>query len=196
MARPRAFDQEQALDAAMAVFWKNGYGASSMQQLLDAMAINRGSLYAAFGDKAGLFRQVMRRYQQQMQSLVLSMLTRAEDPVAGVRQVFQLSVLALPDEQRALGCLLVNAVNELSPLDPELAADAQAHLSRLETALIDSCRRARDAGRLVSNVTPEQAGHLLTTAMTGLRVQTRRGEAVDKLADSVEPLMNLLFKEH
>src|ERR1700733_15772686 len=60
--RPRSFDREQALDAAMRVFWKQGYEGASLADLTAAMGINRPSLYAAFGDKEALFRKVLDRY--------------------------------------------------------------------------------------------------------------------------------------
>ena len=60
--RPRSFDREQALDAAMRVFWKQGYEGASLTALTAAMGINRPSLYAAFGDKASLFREAVARY--------------------------------------------------------------------------------------------------------------------------------------
>ena len=68
--RPREFDECTALDAAMGVFWKNGYEGTSLTDLTDAMGINRPSLYAAFGSKEGLFRRVMDRYSQRARGAV------------------------------------------------------------------------------------------------------------------------------
>ena len=60
--RPRTFDTEQALGRAMNVFWRKGYAGASLPDLTRAMGINRPSLYAAFGNKASLFRKVLDRY--------------------------------------------------------------------------------------------------------------------------------------
>ena len=195
MARPRQFDPNQALDAAMTVFWRHGYHASSLQMLLDAMEMNRGSLYAAFGDKASLFQQAMNHYQRRMQTIVLSLLNNQQAPVTGIRQTFEFTVLALPPEQSALGCLLVNAVNELRPLDEPLANAAADHLARVQKAFVEACHRAHSLGQLKGDITPVAAGHLLMTTMTGLRVQARQGACADELRQSVTPLMKLLFTE-
>src|SRR5450432_2916250 len=62
MGRPRTFREEDALDAAMRVFWEKGYEGASLDDLTQAMGINRSSLYSSFGDKAALFRRVIDRY--------------------------------------------------------------------------------------------------------------------------------------
>src|SRR5688500_18771243 len=62
--RPRAFDENKALDAALDVFWRKGYEGASLSDLTDTMGINRPSLYAAFGNKEALFRKVLERYAQ------------------------------------------------------------------------------------------------------------------------------------
>ena len=65
MGRPREFDLDQALDQALEVFWRNGYEGASIADLTAAMGINPPSLYAAFGNKAGLFRKALDRYVEQ-----------------------------------------------------------------------------------------------------------------------------------
>src|SRR5436190_2124683 len=62
--RPREFDIDEALDRALAVFWRNGYEGTSLPDLTEAMGINRPSLYAAFGNKEELFRRVLDRYAE------------------------------------------------------------------------------------------------------------------------------------
>src|ERR1700739_1446501 len=63
MGRPRGFDEDAALEAAMRVFWKKSYEGATMADLTEAMGINRSSMYAAFGDKESLFHRVMERYR-------------------------------------------------------------------------------------------------------------------------------------
>ena len=193
MARPLQFDRQQALDSAMQVFWLHGYYSSSLQQLLDAMQINRGSLYAAFGDKAGLFTEVLNNYQCSMQAVVIELLDNQESPAKGIRDVFELTVFSLPEDAMAMGCLLVNTVNELSPIHPELAAPASEKLMLVEQAFIDACGRAQTLRQMNKVVSAEEAGRMLMNSMIGLRVQCRRGVAESHLRHSISPLLNMLM---
>ncbi len=68
MGRPRGFDKEAALDAALRVFWEKSYEGATLAELTEAMGINRSSMYAAFGDKEALFRLVMARYGEKQMS--------------------------------------------------------------------------------------------------------------------------------
>lgn len=195
MARPQAFDRDQALSAAMRVFWQRGYTASTIQQLLHDMGINRGSLYASFGGKRALFVEAMAFYDERLMAHLAAMLKRSGDPVAAIRQVFELSLLGMPAPQRQWGCLLVNTVNELAPLEQPLAADARERLDRVQQAFADAVARAREKGRVSEGVTDEEAAHLLMTTMTGLRVQAREGASTETLRQGIEPLLHLLFTE-
>jgi len=193
MARPLQFERQKAIDAAMRVFWQQGYSASSLQQLLDAMQINRGSLYAAFSDKAGLFKEVIDNYQSRIQSIVIRLLSNELDPAKGIKDVFELTLLALTKDSLALGCLLVNTVNELSPIDSEIASHAAKKLEVAEQAFIAACERAQTLKQMTKEITPESAGKMLMTSMIGLRVQSRRGVETSDLRQSIVPLLNMLM---
>ena len=89
MARPKAFDAAQALDTAVRLFWERGYEATSIQDLVDALGVNRASLYGTFGDKAHLFALAMDRYGEQVRAVLAAELAppRAGRPaVAGYLQ--------------------------------------------------------------------------------------------------------------
>ena len=89
MARPRTFDRDEVLDRAVQLFWTQGYERTSVQDLVDSMGIQRGSLYAAFGDKKHLFLEALDRYEQTFRGEMERLLDgpgRAHD---GIRAVFE-----------------------------------------------------------------------------------------------------------
>src|SRR5580658_4662785 len=102
--RPRAFDVNQALDRALQVFWRQGYEGSSLADLTQAMGINPPSLYAAFGNKAGLFRETLDRYTDGPAGYVRTAL-EAPTARAVAERLLQGAIDLLSDERHPRGCL-------------------------------------------------------------------------------------------
>src|SRR5712691_10745556 len=106
MGRPRAFDMDQALERALQVFWRKGYEASSLADLTEAMGINPPSLYAAFGNKEGLFRKAVDRYVERHAGF--SEVASAKPTARGmIEHLLHASVDFVTDESNPRGCLFV-----------------------------------------------------------------------------------------
>src|SRR5688572_33136097 len=95
--RPRSFDRDKALERAMHVFWKQGYEATSLNDLTRAMRINPPSLYAAFGDKEHLYLEALERYQRSRLESVAKWLDEEPTAKAGVARLLTRS------EERRVG---------------------------------------------------------------------------------------------
>ena len=108
MGRPRGFDENAALEAAMRVFWEKSYEGATLSDLTSAMGINRSSMYAAFGDKAALFRRAMERYGEGPAGYIRDAL---EKPVLRdvVGDLLHGAVLFLSQSRHPRGCLSVTA---------------------------------------------------------------------------------------
>src|SRR4051812_14757728 len=102
--RPRKFDVEKALDAALLLFWRHGYEGTSLAALTQAMGINMPSLYAAFGNKESLFRKAVDRYIQMPASYLPNALT---EPTArrAVEKMFEGAVGMVMNPRLPDGCL-------------------------------------------------------------------------------------------
>ena len=174
MARPPAFDTDVALMAAVDTFWRHGYSGSSMQRLLDAMKLNRGSLYNSFGDKRELFLASMDRYFQVFSVAVIQLLDNSPQPVRGLLEVFEITMLGLTPEFRQRGCLLVNSMAELGDNDPELAGYARRLSGQVQSAFARALERAKKQGFWTQpHLDTQLTADLLFNFMTGLRVTTR-----------------------
>lgn len=161
MARPLEFDRDQALMSALGVFWRQGYQATSLPDLLGAMSLSRSSLYAAFGDKRALYLQCLDLYTARTLGLLAQ--TQAEHPpLAALRAFFERTLLQP-------GCLLVNTTLEMAEVDDGLRDKAGLRMAQVQEAF-EIC--LRDAG-----CTPSQAGEFAGFLMLinqGLRVSSRR----------------------
>lgn len=124
------FDHATVIHQAMEAFWQQGYHATSMQTLFTATGIKAGSLYMAFGNKAGLFEKALAHYGQQSRDQLHQWVREAASPQAGIVRF----LTALAQEGDSRGCLLVNSLLELSEVEPALS-----HLARNELAQMESC---------------------------------------------------------
>jgi TetR/AcrR family transcriptional regulator, transcriptional repressor for nem operon len=194
--RPQAFDSDAALNAALQTFWRCGYNGSSVQSLLDAMGLNRGSLYNSFGDKQSLFCASIERYYQRVTRLVVMLLEQTPHPVQGIVAVFELSLIALPELERRKGCLLVNTAAELAEAEPELARQALLLLRNVRNGFAQALRRADAAGFWSrGGADPELAADLLFNFLTGLRITARFEIEPDQVRANVLQTLHMLGLE-
>ena len=112
MARPREFDEEEVIDKAVEVFWAKGYEATSMQDLIDAMGIQRGSLYGTFGGKQNLFLKSLKRYSVTVVKKLLEILESKPSAVESIELFFSQLVEHLLTAGELRSCLVTNSAIE------------------------------------------------------------------------------------
>jgi TetR/AcrR family transcriptional repressor of nem operon len=165
------FDVAEALDKAMQAFWTRGYEATSMQDLVDCTGVNRGSLYATYGDKRALFLAALRAYDEQVRRRLLADLENRCPPKEAVRQLF-LAFLGNPTGDNR-GCFLTNTALELAPHDREigrLVAHAQEEIEAFFARMI---RKGKAAGEIPTHVRPTEAARGLLASLIGMVVLIR-----------------------
>src|SRR5271169_850307 len=132
MARPREFDEDAVLKAAMNCFWERGYEATSVRDLATEMGITGPSLYNAFGDKRSLFRKALERYAQHSARARIARLESTLPPKEAVQAFITEIVEHSLDDRDRRGCLLVNSALEIAPHDPEIGAEIADRLGEVE----------------------------------------------------------------
>ncbi|MEX1197696.1 MAG: TetR/AcrR family transcriptional regulator [Pseudohongiellaceae bacterium] len=187
MARPVEFVYEDVLTNAMEQFWSEGFEASSVQKLLDATGINRGTLYNSFGDKDTFFRSCLKHYSELVQKDLDASLNSEElAPWDAVRQYFRLAVLAASAKRRSKGCLLVNSFCESINWDKDLQKAVKGYYSTIRKAFLKRMKDAKKAGQLGKDVTPELAADVLMNTLNGVRVSSREGKAPKQMQAVVD----------
>jgi len=147
MAGVKQFDQNDVLDRAMAVFWERGYEATSIQDLLDAMGINRGSLYATFGDKKRLFLAVLDHYADKVGDPLIAELAEP-DPRRAIERMFAALIRRTRDPSRPRGCLVTNTALECPGSGDDISRTIAERLGQLESAIYHMLHRAQAEGTL------------------------------------------------
>ncbi len=171
MPRPRAFDEDTALDAAMRRFWADGFAATSVRDLGDAMGLGQASVYNAFGGKRALFTQCLDRYLDANMRARIARLESSLPPRQAI-EAFLREIVERSLESR-LGCLLANAALEVAPHDPEIASVVAERMAELEAFFRRCVTAGQKDGSIRRSVDPADTGRLLLTTVMGLRVLAR-----------------------
>ncbi len=171
--RPREFDTDEAIESAMGVFWSSGYYATSLPDLLEATNLSRGSLYAAFGDKHGLFLHALDRYIAESLTRLDVELDPQKDALAGVRACLARYVERTSGAAGKRGCLVVATAMELAGHDTEVEQRIRRFFKAMETRLTAALVRAKSGGRLADGVEPATAARLILCLLEGMRVVSK-----------------------
>ncbi|HEV8539640.1 MAG TPA: TetR/AcrR family transcriptional regulator [Nitrospiraceae bacterium] len=191
MARPKEFDPDQVLDKAMEVFWRKGYEATSIEDLVTRMGINRGSLYETFGDKQQLFLAAMDRY---CKGTIADRLKQLEQPgpAVGTIKTFIRDMVRMALATRRKGCLIANTAMELAPHEKAIGDRVSCALGDLEEAFFKALQRAKANRELKRDQNPRALARYLTTMVQGVIVMYKAGTSTDALKDAVETALSVL----
>ena len=195
MARPVEFDHDTVLHNAMLQFWKEGFEASSVQKLLDATDINRGTLYNSFGDKDAFFRSCVDMYNHNLAEVLDATLgDKSEKPAVAIEAFFDAALLSVQSQQRSLGCLLVNSVCESIVWDPEIQKLLKSSLTAIRKAFLARTRELEKMAKLRKGVDAELAADMLMNTLNGLRVGSRMGQPPRQMTRLVEFTISVIAK--
>lgn len=172
--RPRAFDEDAALDQAMNVFWRKGYDGTSMTDLTEAMGINPPSLYAAFGNKESLFLRVLERYSEGPGSFVSEALAAPTAREVAERRLYG-ALEAMRDSSRPVGCLVVQAAARCGDSADPIGRKLSSFCDMAHQAFVQRFRRAKAEGDLPKNASPTALARYLNTVGQGIAFQAAAG---------------------
>jgi TetR/AcrR family transcriptional repressor of nem operon len=192
MGRPREFDDQAALDAAIKCFWHRGYEATSVRDLSAAMGICGTSLYNAFGGKRALFEQALERYLEGSTRERIRRLEKTLPPKQAPRAfIEEIIARSLSDRDRR-GCFLINSALEVAPHDTELGAIIAARLGEIE----DFFRRCVVAGQRDGSIPATRdaadVARLLLGVLLAIRVLSRAKPDRELLEGVARPALAML----
>ncbi|CAN5733423.1 TetR/AcrR family transcriptional regulator [soil metagenome] len=192
MARPRTFDENHALDAAVDCFWMRGYEATSVRDLAEAMGIGGTSLYNAYGDKRALFTRSLERYAERSMRERIARLEASHRPKEAIAAfIAEIIERSLKDPDRK-GCLLVNSALDVAPHDAAIGKVVSGYLDEIRGFFRRNIEAAHRAGEVSHRVDADEvSGHLLGI-VAGLRVLARTGARRKLLEGVARPALALL----
>ena len=193
MARPREFNETEVVESAMHVFWRKGYQATSVQDLVEATGLQRGSLYGAFGDKHGLFMAALGSYSELVLSRLRSMLEQASDPVEGLREFVRMGGLDCMNERQAkMGCLVGNTCSELAADDEVVRRRVTTAISGIQATMADALRQGQRQGTFGVERDPVAVATFVQCSLQGLSVLARSNPGDDVINGVVGEILRVL----
>lgn len=188
--RPREFDMEQALDAALLLFWRHGYEGASLAALTKAMGVNTPSLYAAFGNKETLFRKALDRYLEKPASYLP---TALKEPTArrAAEQLFHGAIEMAMNPRHPDGCLLVQGGLATGPAADSIRKELGLRRAAAESAVRRRLERAIAEDDLPPGADPAKLARYLITVIWGLSIQAASGASRAQLKSVAELAMRV-----
>ncbi|MGF1624019.1 MAG: TetR/AcrR family transcriptional regulator [Alphaproteobacteria bacterium] len=169
----KQFDREAVLDRVMQLFWSRGYEATSMQDIVESTSVNRGSLYATYGDKHALYLAALRMYDERMRRDMLAELEANFEPREAIRRLFlKFTEQASPDGSNR-GCFMTNTALELAAHDREarqIVANAQEQIQAFLERMIAT---SQAQGTIGGHANARDVARGLLASLIGLLVLIR-----------------------
>jgi TetR/AcrR family transcriptional repressor of nem operon len=192
VARPKSFDEDQALDAAIACFWSRGLEATSVRDLAERMGIQGPSLYNAFGDKRALFVRAIERYATRTMRERFARFEQQHDPKTAIRAFVQDVIERSINDPQCRGCLLVNSALEVAPHDTELRARIAGYLEEITDFFRRNIAAAQATGQVPRAVDVADTARLLFGVVLGMRILARTSPNRALLEGMARPALALL----
>ena len=192
--RPRKFDEDEALNGAMLLFWKKGLSATSLDDLSRAMRMNRPSIYNTFGNKDEIYRKALDRFCGQLDEGMEETLEAVPELRKGLLAFFDRAIAVYCGSDPAMGCLMVCTAPSEALSHPEVGEDLNDLIRRIDGGFARRLERARIEGEISSDIETRLTARLLQATLQTIALRARAGTskrelrkiatyAVDRLLD-------------
>jgi TetR/AcrR family transcriptional repressor of nem operon len=171
--RIREFDEDKALESAAEVFWIKGYEAASTEDLLQAMQLNKGSMYNAFGNKKELFVKAFDWFGGRFMQNIKEVFKKHEDPVNAIKEIFYSVAKSSDPLTHKKGCFSGNILLEMSGMDEELAKIAQENLLDVEALFYRELKKGIENGYIPDYLHAKATAKYLVNFWNGINISRR-----------------------
>ena len=192
MPRTKSFDEKAVLQKAMELFWVQGYHATSIQDLVDHLGINRASLYDTYGGKDSLFQKAFRQYREQNAAEIRQFFQQQPRVREGLMALFTMAIEEAATDADRKGCFVVNTATELLPGDPSLIPVLQENKRNFEQLFLDYLTKGVEDGQISEGKDLRAIATLLFTLYNGLKVVSKVSPEEDQLLASINEVLKLL----
>ncbi|WP_319761156.1 helix-turn-helix domain-containing protein [Maridesulfovibrio sp.] len=194
MARHQEFETDEALHQAMKVFWRKGYEATSINDLLKATNLSKSSLYATFGGKRDLFLAAFDSYRDARKSEAIKILNQTPAR-KGIEQFYKMILEGAKADEFSNGCMSINQAVEMAPHDEDVRVRVKQDFQLMEKFLTQTIEQGRLDGSVKGRKTARELSRILVVAFPGLQVMVRAKCDQERLDEALQLVLSLLDEE-
>lgn len=192
MAREREFDEDKAIDKAMRLFWRKGYGAAPLPDLLREMGLSRGSFYNAFGQKWQVLADSVRQYMDGAMDGVLLPLLEPDAGRTQIEETFRRMLVHASGDEGRYGCLVNNCMTEIAPRDAKARKLLIQARAVVEDGFARAAQRGQTDGTISRRESPRAIGRFLLNTFSGLNVASKGRPGREVLEDIARVALRIL----
>jgi len=192
MPKVKLFDENEVLDKAMKLFWKKGYHATSVQDLVSHLEINRASLYDTYGNKEQLFNKSLALYRKSTIDGITQIFESHSNVMDGFKELFDLSIKEVIKDKEFKGCFFVNTTTELIPNDEKVHKVFKRVKRDFEDLFYKYLKKGKDSGELRTDHDLKSLASMLFMLYNGMKVVSKINPKKEELKNSVELAMTLI----
>ncbi len=192
MPRVKLFDKNEVLTKAMNLFWKQGYSATSVQDLVNCLGINRASIYDTFGGKEQLFRKSFELYRNINLEGVIHFFDNRPNVKIGFSELFHNAIQEDVLDKDNKGCFVVNTTTELIPNDESLLTILEKNKQDFEEVFYNYLKKGQESGQLKTTHDLKSLATLFYTLYNGIRVVSKTRPNKKETSDSINVALSLL----
>lgn len=192
MPRVKLFDENEVLTKAMNLFWKQGYSATSVQDLVSHLGINRASLYDTFGDKDQLFKKSFELYRKRNLEGIIHFFENRPNVKIGFSELFDNAIQEDVLDKDNKGCFVVNTTTELIPNDESLLMILEKNKRDFEKVFYNYLKKGQESGQLNTKQDLKSLATLFYTIYNGIRVVSKTRPNKKESSDSINVALSLL----
>ena len=192
MPRVKLFDEEEVLTKAMELFWKQGYSATSVQDLVSHLGINRASLYDTFGDKEKLFKKALKYYRKINTEGLNHFFENQTDVKKGFKKLFENAIDESVEDKDRRGCFVVNTTTELIPGDENILNFIHENKRNIENLFYEYLLKGEVEGQIKTDKDLKALASLFFTIYNGLKVVSKVQPNREELVNSTCIALSLL----
>ena len=194
--RTKEFDPEEVENAVMQVFWRKGFAATSIQDLVEETGLSRSSLYSSFKNKEQLYQQALSRYQRLISKSNIDLLSSDGSVKSIIQQLLSRIIEDELNDPQQRGCLMANACLELAGHDQKTAESVTYNFERLQLALEQLIIRGKQSGEIILHSSPQALALFFVNTIQGIRVLSKGCSPENRqqyLENVAEVALNILY---